>query len=327
MILSALRQAYFELMIQSLDPGFLQLVQDENAYFNAEQVAVALQAKKKWFSPVSWRKFHERYPIAAHPKRVGIIMAGNLPMVGLHDLLAVLMTGHTAVVKPSHKDSVLIRAFAAAIPMPIQERLLIQSTILPSEIDYLIATGSGNTARQLKYTFKDIPQLIRGNRYSVAILSGRETPDEMDSLAHDILLFHGMGCRSISNILVPKGFELQSLADAIEKADVPALHPAWPDLVRWEDAIAQMVEDELVTCSRIHLEETTFISPARPGVLHVIACERGPMNSMLNAVKEQIQCIVGPQHLPFGDAQFPILMDFADDVNTFRIMSDLGLEP
>lgn len=322
-MLKALRLGYFSLLTRSLDDSFLLQVAAENPYFLPGQVKGALEAVRPWFDLRTWRTFHNKYPLAETPKRVGIIMAGNVPLVGLHDLLAVLMTGHHAVVKPSRKDKLLMTTLLEALPDEAREKVTLVEKVHPSDIDFLLATGSGNTARQLGFEFADVPKVIRSNRFSVAVLTGKETEDDYQGLAEDVLLYHGMGCRNVSNILVPMDFDAQNFLELFEEADAPEMHPEWSRLVSWERSILEMADITCVATPNVVFEQRTSLAPARPGVVHLIPCVKGQERNLLKDVDGQVQAVVGHHHLPFGLSQRPGLFDFADDVDTFKLLSAL----
>lgn len=323
MIETALQDSFKRFYARASTPAILAAVQAQNRWFTAGMVLHALDAVAPWFTPEAWVALANAYAPARHPRRIGISMAGNVPLVGLHDLLAVLLTGHAAVIKPSRKDSLLMRLFLEELPTEWQARYKVVEQLQPGEIDFLLATGSGATARSLAHQFAGTPQLIRSNRWSVALLDGSESEAALEGLARDMLLYHGMGCRSVCNVVAPPGFDWARLVRALDRAGLPTLAPEWGALVRWEKAVAALQDRACLPSERLLLEPRTTLSAARPGVAHIITCEMAEWPALLAPHADTLQCLTGVGQLPLGTAQCPGLTDFADGVDTFRLLSEL----
>ena len=324
MVAGAIRKAYLGLLRRADEGDLLARARAENAWFVEGQVAAALESMVGWFEGEGLEKVVEEYAVKGEGRRIGIIMAGNVPLVGLHDLLAVLLTGHVAVVKPSHKDRVLIEAFVAELPEGVRERVVWRERLGVEEIDFLLATGSGNTARQLDHDFAGVERLIRRNRWSVGVLRGDESGEELAGLVGDVLLYHGMGCRSVCNVIGPVGYDWGRLGMLMDMVTVPALSAEWELLLNWERGVAEMVGGMMGRSERVLMEVRNGLSAARPGVLHVVEAKAEAVPALLESVQEQLQCVVGRGYLPFGTAQSPGLNDFADGVDTFALLSGLG---
>jgi hypothetical protein len=319
----ALKNSYQCFLEEATRGDVLARVQAENRWFTPGMVMHALGALAPWFEPGAWEPIVARYPRPRTSRRVGISMAGNVPLVGLHDLLAVLFSGHTAVVKCASKDSLLMRLLLQHLPSSWQHQYEVVDQLQPDRIDFLLATGSGATARSLAHQFAGIPQLIRANRWSAALLDGTESAADMQALAQDMLLYHGMGCRSVCNVVAPPGYDWTRLAQALDQADVPALAPEWYALLHWEKAIASLYDAPPVCSERLLLEPRTTLAAARPGVAHVLTADPASWPGLIAPHTAAIQCLTGVGHLPFGSAQSPGLTDFADGVDTFDLLSRL----
>ncbi|MEM7297733.1 MAG: acyl-CoA reductase, partial [Bacteroidota bacterium] len=186
------------------------LAKAKNGWFSEESIHNALNGIAFMLEKEKLEKWISEYSLENDvPKIVGVVMAGNIPLVGFHDLLSVLISGHFAAIKPSSDDEVLVSALIGWIEeieprfkknMEIRDKL--------TEVDAVIATGSDNTARYFEYYFKDIPNIIRKNRTSVAVLTGNETKEELEALGEDIFSYFGLGCRNVSKIFTPKGYDL-----------------------------------------------------------------------------------------------------------------------
>ncbi|HTD92894.1 MAG TPA: hypothetical protein VK644_03745, partial [Chitinophagaceae bacterium] len=201
----------------------------QNSWFIPEFVELAVRNIADSFlqrpALEAWTRSYDLPPVQAHPKNIGIVMAGNIPLVGFHDLLCVFISGHSALIKLSSKDEVLIRHLAEKLSdwspaigdlIRFPERL--------KGCDAYIATGSNNSAGYFDYYFGRFPHIIRRNRTSVAILDGTETAEELDRLSDDVFLFFGLGCRNVTKIYVPQGYDFIPLLDAFRKYDRLADH-------------------------------------------------------------------------------------------------------
>ncbi len=296
----------------------------ENEWFTATMVQTAIGAMLPWFEGDALAELRGRYPATTTERRIGLILAGNLPLVGLHDVLMVLLSGHRAVVKPSHKDRVLLQHLVAHSPAALQARITLVDALAPQAIDYLIATGSNTSAQQIAAYYKGIPLLTRQNRYSVAVLRSSMPAAAWTGLAQDILLYHGMGCRSVSSILVPQGYDLAPLADAIDALDPLGFAACWADVLRYERATQQVLGRSEPICAHIVVARSTALRPGKIGILHVVDyASEDDIPQLLAAIAPDLQCIVGQGYLPFGQAQFPAVDDFADGVDTLEVLMHL----
>jgi hypothetical protein len=192
----------------------------KNAWFTQESCSYSLSETAKWLTTGSLTTWIESYNINSIPlpKSIGLVMAGNIPLVGFHDLLSVLIAGHSAKIKLSSQDNELL-------PFLVQRLFDLDSrwnTYLSyaerlKDIEGVIATGSDNSARYFEYYFKSIPKIIRKNRTSVAILSGKEDVDEVKLLGQDIFSYYGLGCRNVSKIYIPEAFDLSLFNTAFKQ--------------------------------------------------------------------------------------------------------------
>lgn len=271
---------------------------------------------------LTWVK---KYDIPAEnnaPGRIGIVMAGNIPLVGFHDLLCVFITGNIAVMKLSGKDEVLIRHFvqkiaewdpAAAPYFEFQEIL--------KNCDAYIATGSNNSARYFEHYFQKYPHIIRKNRTSVAILTGDETAQELAALADDVFLYFGMGCRNVTKIYVPKGYAFEPLLEVFKKYNWMEGHHKYKNNYDYQLAVLILGKQYYMSTPALVLHENQqLFSPVSQ--LNYEFYENGPsdvVNSLIEK-KDELQCIVGREYIPFGTAQQPQLDQYADGVDTLTFL-------
>lgn len=257
------------------------------------------------------------------PKKVGIVMAGNIPLAGFHDFLAVFLSGHRQVIKPSSKDFELINGIVRKLKE--WEPALGDFITLADQLkgcDAYIATGSNNSSRYFDYYFNKYPHIIRRNRTSAAILTGNETMGDLAALADDVYLYFGLGCRNVTKLYVPEGFDFLPLLEAFKKYDWAFDIHKYKNNYDYQLAIMIINKMYYMTNGSILLvENKSLFSPVSQ--LHyeyyseVNEVERFLENS------SDIQCIVGKGHVPFGRAQQPGISDYADKSDTLQFLRDL----
>jgi hypothetical protein len=257
----------------------------------------------------------------AHPHTVGLVMAGNIPMVGMHDLLCVFLSGQKQMVKTSSKDRILMEHVIGWLHGHHPETTgYVRTAELLKGCDAYIATGSDNTARHFEQYFGRHPHIIRRNKTSVAVLDGTETAEELDGLSDDIQTYFGLGCRNVSQLLVPEGYEFVPLLEALRKYGFFLDSHKYHHNYDYNLAIQIMNNRFYMTNGSILLTENE--SPFSPiGQLHYRHYAQGDNLSVM-VDPEKVQCLVGHGQVPFGKAQQPTLGDFADGVDTLEFLKD-----
>ena len=257
-------------------------------------------------------------------KKIGIVMAGNIPLVGFHDLLCVFLTGHCAMVKTSSKDQVLIQHLVKKL---VDWNEQVEQIIVISEMlrncDAYIATGSNNSSRYFEYYFGRYPSIIRKNRTSVAILTGKEKRYELDKLADDVYQYFGLGCRNVTKIFVPKNYDFAPLLNAFKKYDHLADHHKYKNNYDYNLAILILNNQYYMSNESIILVENE--SPFSPiAQLHYQYYSNE--NEVRTSIKDDrnIQCIVSKKDIGFGGAQSPQVCDYADGIDTIAFLKTLG---
>ncbi|MDC3079522.1 acyl-CoA reductase [Flavobacteriaceae bacterium] len=256
---------------------------------------------------------------------VGLVLAGNLPLVGLHDLICVLMSGHKAVVKLASKDKVLIPALVRILQHSfneINDRVQFVNDSL-GQVDKVIATGSNNSSRYFSYYFKNIPHIIRKNRNSVAVLTGKETEDQLAGLADDICLYFGLGCRSVSKIWVPEGYDFDFLFRALFRHKDMIHHNGYANNYDYNKAIFLMNQEAILDNGFVILKEDERISSPIACLYYSYFKDRSDVDRLISTNYEDIQCIVsttGNDYVLPGRAQCPQLNDYADNVDTMEVL-------
>ena len=250
-------------------------------------------------------------------------MAGNIPLVGFHDLLCVFITGHIAHIKASSKDEVLIKHLVSVLASWNDEiNELISFSVMLKGCDAYIATGSNNTAGYFEYYFGKYPNIIRRNRTSVAILSGDETNEDLDKLADDVYQYFGLGCRNITKLYVPDGYNFIPLLTAFRKYNYLADHHKYKNNYDYNLSIHLLNKKYYMSNeSLLVVEDASFFSPISQ-LNYEYYTDLESLSASLKG-KEDLQCIAGQNFTGFGQAQSPSLFDYADGIDTLRFLTNL----
>lgn len=299
----------------------------ENAWFIPEFITRSVQHIGRQFlqQPLleQWAASYGMKEDPQQPKIIGLVMAGNIPLVGFHDFLCVFLSGHAALIKPSSKDDVLIKHLLKKLyewEITVQNRVSFAEQL--KGCDAYIATGSNNTGRYFAYYFGKYPHIIRLNRTSAAVLDGTETPGELDALADDIQLYFGMGCRNITQLHVPEGYDFVPLLQTLKKyAHFMDFHKYRHN---YDYHLALLIMGNKFYMNNDSVILTENDSPFSPvsQVHYRFYSDKASVAAILDENKD-IQCVVGHGYIPFGQAQYPSLTDYADGVDTMAFLSRL----
>lgn len=263
------------------------------------------------------------YELPVYPKKIGIVMAGNLPLVGFHDLLCVFISGHKAIIKASSKDEVLIKHLVQRLKdwnSQIDEQIFFEEML--KGCDAYIATGSNNSARYFEYYFSKWPHIIRRNRTSVAVLDGNETTGELEKLADDVHLYFGKGCRNVTKIFVPKDYDFVPLLSAFNKYNYFKDHHKYKNNYDYYLTLQILNRKFYMANESIILaEEASIFSPISQ-LNYEFYTDKMKVAGELRS-SDDLQCAVGHDYIPFGQAQLPSLTDYADGINTLKFLTEL----
>ncbi|PWT72890.1 MAG: acyl-CoA reductase [Bacteroidetes bacterium] len=299
----------------------------ENPWFTPEFIELATRQIGEDFLEKSklenWINGYNSVEKSGSMKNVGIVMAGNIPLVGFHDFLAVFLTGHKQTIKPSSKDNILIRHLVDQLyQMDPGTREFISFEEKLKGCDAYIATGSNNSARYFEYYFAKYPHVIRRNRTSVAILDSRETDADLLRLADDVYSYFGLGCRNITKIYVPEDYDFLPLLNTFSKYNYLADHNKYKN--NYDYQLALLILNKKFYMTNGSLLVTENASPFSPiSVLHFEYYKDIRKVEESLEGNEDIQCVVGNGRLQFGRAQHPGLKDYADGIDTVRFLLDL----
>ena len=301
----------------------------ENNWFEPEFIDLAVNNIVREFLDYqklkSWTNHYELPEENKKSLNIGLVMAGNIPLVGFHDFLSIFIAGHKQTIKPSAKDHVLIEHLGNKLfDLSEEARTLIRFAEMLKGCEAYIATGSNNSARYFDYYFGKFPNIIRRNRTSIAILNGKESLSDLNKLADDVCMYFGRGCRNVTKIFVPPAYDFRDLLGAFKKYDWIATHHKYKNNYDYQLALLILNKKFYMTNSSIILTENN--SPFSPiSVLHYEYYSDLGDIAAFRPNNQEIQTIVGAGFAPFGRTQRPSLSDYADDIDTLQFLHDLAL--
>ena len=297
----------------------------ENRWFTQENIRFCLRNWAELFTQENLENWTKEYRIAENPKKIGLILAGNIPLVGFHDVLSVLLSNHSAMIKLSSKDKVLLPFLLKKWEEFSEVNLPIEFVEKLENYDAVIATGSNNTARYLEFYFKNKLSIIRKNRTSIAVLKGDETNEELQLLAKDIFTYFGLGCRNVTKLFVPENFNLDKLFENFIDFSEIINHHSYANNYDYHKAILLLNQDLFWDNNFVMMKEDASLFSALSILNFTRYKNLEEVQEFIEENKSQIQCIVAKPELNlesvnFGEAQFPKLDDYADNVNTMRFL-------
>ncbi|MCQ0112732.1 acyl-CoA reductase [Zhouia amylolytica] len=305
----------------------LKLAKENNSWFTRENLSFALSQWSEALTNENLSQWLSNYVIEnVTPKKVAIVMAGNIPLVGFHDFLSVLLSGHSVIAKLSSNDKHLLPFLAKYLEYvnPEFKGKIIFTEEKLEGFDAVIATGSDNTARYFDYYFKSKPNIIRKNRNSVAVLTGNETEEQLEALGEDIFRYYGLGCRNVSKIFVPKGYNFDSFFKAIYSYRNMIDYQKYANNYDYNKAVYLMSLFNILENGFLMLkEDESYASP----IATLFYEEYKSLDSIREKLlqdSDKIQCIVGSgileNEVDFGKTQKPQLHDYADGVDTMDFL-------
>lgn len=309
----------------------LLLSQSHNGWFTPEQVYFAVQSWADALKEENLDKWISNYPSVCAQgdkkvKTVGLILAGNIPLVGFHDFLSVLISGHKALVKTSSNDQHLIK-FLADYVISVEPALSQYITFTEGKLenfDAVIATGSNNTSRYFEFYFKDKPSIIRKNRNSIAVLDGNETHDDLVNLGEDIFRYFGLGCRNVSKLFVPKDYNFDAFFKGMYEHKDVIFYEKYSNNYDYNKAVFLMSNFKLLDNEFMTLKEDASYASPISSVFYEYYDSIEEIQERIEKDSGQIQCIVSniiPGAIPFGHTQKPRLWDYADNVDTMEFLT------
>ena len=301
----------------------IQLSQSHNGWYTPDQVYFSIQSWAKALTLENLDQWTSSYDFTTtESKTIALILAGNIPLVGFHDFISVLVSGHNVLVKTSSDDQHLL-PFLAKYLITVEPQLANKITFIEGKLegfDAVIATGSNNTARYFEYYFKDKPSIIRKNRNSVAVLNGQETKEQLIALGEDIFRYFGLGCRNVSKLFVPKGYSFDTFFEAIFEYQEVIHYEKYANNYDYNKAVFLMSNYKLLDNGFLTLKEDSSHASPISSVFYEYYDSLSEIEKRLESEAETIQCIVSnnlvQNSIPFGQTQRPQLWDYADHVDT-----------
>lgn len=302
----------------------LQRIHHHNGWFTADACRQMCREWSKLLQEEPLQRWLSAYAPAQSAKSVGIICAGNIPAVGFHDVLSVLLSGHRALIKLSKDDAILIPMLlrwlckfepALASHFEFVERL--------QQFDAVIATGSNNSARYFEAYFGHVPHIIRKSRTSVAVLSGEESEDQLHALALDVFTYFGLGCRNVTKVFMPRGMDINRLFHAFYAFRDIGMHAKYANNYDYNKAVWLLNREDLLDNGFLLMKQDERLSCPTASLFYSYYDDVAEVEAHLAEHHMEIQCRVGLGGLPLGSAQQPGLADYADGVDTMQFLSTL----
>ena len=308
----------------------IKLSQSHNGWYTPEQVYFSINSWAEALNEENLRIWLSRYNfVEKAPKTVAIILAGNIPLVGFHDFLSVLISGNKVLVKTSSNDQHLL-PFLAKYLIAVQPKFEDYIEFTEGKLenyDAVIATGSDNTARYFEFYFKDKPSIIRRNRNSVAVLTGNETEEQIQSLGEDIFRYFGLGCRNVSKLFVPREYNFDKFFEGIFKFQDIVQYERYANNYDYNKAVFLMSNFKLLDNGFLTIKEDESYSSPISSVFYEYYESLDELNSKLKLDDLKIQCVVSDgiieNGIAFGETQKPKLWDYADNVDTIEFLNTL----
>ncbi|WP_460219001.1 acyl-CoA reductase [Psychroserpens sp. MEBiC05023] len=301
----------------------IKIAQEHNGWFTKENILFALEGWSNQLKNKNINTWILKYKFNSEClKTIAIIMAGNIPLVGFHDFLSVLICGQKVLVKQSSNDKHLLPFLAKYLEYvepEFKDRISFTEEKLEN-FDAVIATGSDNTARYFEYYFKDKPSIIRKNRNSIAVLTGQETEDELKALSEDIFRYYGLGCRNVSKLFVPKTYNFDNFFKAMYEWNPIINQTKYANNYDYNKTVYLMSEFDMLENGFLMIkEDENFASPIAT-VFYEYYTSEASLKDIIIKNKENIQCVVANgflnNEIKFGNTQLPNLWDYADNVDT-----------
>lgn len=292
-----------------------------NPWFTETNTAFCIENWKAALSKSEIERFCSHYALSGNlsAKTVGLILAGNIPLVGMHDVLCTLFSGFKARIKTSSDDKVLTEYWinsAIALMPELAQRIEFSDSL--KNIDLAIATGSNNSARYFEYYFKEVPHVLRKNRNSLAVITGGETDAELKALAEDIFAYFGLGCRNVTHLLLPRDYFLKPIFEALETQAHLINHFKYSNNYQYHKALLLMNLDPHLDNGFVLLKETEHLYTPVGMLGYSYYDHPEQVKSYIKEHQDQIQCVVGNDaaYVKFGGTQKTTLFDFADHIDT-----------
>ena len=333
--LSQLDQDTTDFLLHKLEVLKIKIKEAEisNNWFTNESVLNSLRALSCQMLEENFDAWITPYNLSEtdNKKRVLIVMAGNIPLVGFHDFMSVIISGNKAVVKLSSNDKVLFPFMwevICEISPELSERLEFIDDVKERKFDAVIATGSDNSAKYFEYYFRNIPRIIRKNRRSIAILNGKESKQDLEGLSKDIFLYFGLGCRNVSKLFLPRGYGLNQLFDVFFSFQQIVNHKKYANNYDYNKAVFLMGGHKLIENGFLLMKEDSSLQSPVSMLYYEFYDDIKKVNDYIDENSDLLQCVVSKENLikkctHFGETQKPNLWDYSDNIDTIEFLSSI----
>ena len=307
----------------------IKLASEKNAWFTKDNILFSLESWSKALSKEHISTWLENQHVNPTKRTVAIVMAGNIPLVGFHDFLAVLISGHAVLVKQSSNDKQLLPFLAKYLEYvaPSLKGEMVFTEEKLDHFDAVIATGSNNTARYFEYYFKGKPNIIRKSRNSVAVLTGEETAEEMNALSNDVFQYFGLGCRSVSKLFVPNDYNFDAFFKGMYDKKEIINNAKYANNYDYNKAVYLMSEFDLLENGFLMIKEDESHASPIATIFYEYYTDSDALKEKLERESDAIQCIVSKNftanEIKFGKTQHPKLWDYADGINTLDFLGSI----
>ena len=300
----------------------VQEAEKHNSWFSNSSILNALSYWENKLNKNVLDAWINQYNFVNQNSKVAIIMAGNFPMAGFHDLISVIISGNNAIVKPSSDDKILIEFFVSYLHKEFPETNKLVKIVYDklTDFDKVIATGSNNTFKYFEYYFREKKSLLRKNRTSLAVLSGNESNDELRLLSDDVFMYFGLGCRNVSKIFIPKDYNLDRIFQASVEWKKILNNNSYNNNYTYNKSVFLLNNEKFYENGLIILKESKKLGSPISVLYYEKYDSLHKLKKYLDVNKDKLQCIVSnnlvKNSTKFGMTQSPSLLDFADDLNT-----------
>lgn len=302
----------------------------KNPWFSSDNIRLSIEGLTHYLEENKIDTWLKKYDLSkVSSKKIGVVMAGNIPMVGIHDMICVLMSGHKLIAKLSSQDDVLIPFIVdELIKIEPEFKDYIEFVDLLKGMDAVIATGSDNTARYFDYYFSKYPNIIRKNRTSIAVLNGEENSDELNNLGNDLFSYFGLGCRNVSKLYLPKDYDITELFPHLEPFNQLSNHNKYGNNYFYHKSIFLVNQTvHLDNGFALFQQNEKMVSPISV-IFYNFYDNQKTLKTELSSIQDKIQCVVSnmdfiENKVPFGKAQMPDIWDYADNIDTMDFLTKI----
>ncbi len=308
----------------------LRRAKETNGWFTEDNIQYAFHNWSMILNNSNLTQWTSSYNLEHYKSRnIAVITAGNIPLVGFHDFLSVLISGHRVLVKQSSNDMHFLPLIAKYLEKsePEFKGMISFADDKLSDFDAVIATGSNNTARYFDYYFGKYPNIIRQNRNSIAVLNGDESAEDLSNLGEDIFRYFGLGCRSVAKIFVPVNYDFDNLFKAVYTYKDILNYKKYENNYDYNKAVYLMSRFKLLENGFLMLKEDPGYSSPIASLFYEYYNSLDELKEKLEVENKSIQCVVGNSGIKgsvsFGETQKPQLWDYADDVDTLQFLQEL----